>query len=81
MIRDVPSAFTSSPQSATIVCTSRRGGSTSRISPSPSGKSPAAISKREPGFQSEVTVAPNWYLLRISLFVIASQRRSGVVLM
>jgi hypothetical protein len=35
VIREVPSAFTSSPQSARMVCTSRRGGSTSMFSPSP----------------------------------------------
>ena len=39
--RVAPSAFTSSLHSAVIVCTSRRGGSTSRFSPSPS-RTPAA---------------------------------------
>src|SRR5205807_8814666 len=36
---EVPSLFTSSLQRATKLCTSRRGGSTSRISPSPKGPS------------------------------------------
>ena len=66
-----------------MLWTSRRGGSTSRFSPSP--RSPGAfgcpISKREPGFQSELTRTPKLYLLLISPSVIAFQRRSGVVLM
>ena len=80
----VPAAFASSDHSARIVWTRRRGGSTSRFSPSPSSMPPAfglPISKRPPGVQSEVIEFPNWYLLRVSLSVIASQRRSGVVRM
>ena len=81
--REVPSLFTSSPQSATMLWTSRRGGSISRFSPSPSSW-PAPgwlISKREPGVQSEVIRMPNWYLLLVSPSVMACHRRSGVVRM
>ena len=81
---EVPSLFASSLKSATMVCTSRRGGSTSRISPSP--RRPCAwgelISKCEPGFSSETNhPAPKLYLLLISGSMIASHRRSGVVRM
>ncbi len=82
VMRVVPSALTSSPQSARMVWTSFRGGSTSMFSPSPRGSPPSgAISNRDPGVQSELMFIPNWYLLRISLSVMASQSRSGEVLM
>src|SRR6267378_5566251 len=57
VILELPSLFTSSLQRATMLWTSRRGGSTSRFSPSPREKLPSEerISKRDPGVQSEMT--------------------------
>ncbi len=66
-----------------MVWTKRRGGSTSSTSPSPSNPLASAppISIRAPGVHADRTPAPKLYLLLISGSVIASQRRSGVVLM
>ena len=80
--REVPSAFTSSLQSAVKLCTSRRGGSTSRFSPSAMSITPGTADLySEPSVQSESVPTPKLYFARISGSVIASQRRSGVVLM
>jgi hypothetical protein len=75
VILEVPSLFTSSPQSVTMLWTSFLGGSTSRFSPSPRGPGAPScvISKREPGVKSELIRLPNWYLLLMSGSVIASQ--------
>src|SRR5674476_1390778 len=83
VILEVPSLFTSSPHSATMLWTSLRGGSTSRFTPSPRGPGAPAfvISRRDPRVQSELFLLPKSYLLLISLSVIAYHRRSGVVRM
>src|SRR5437667_689457 len=80
---EVPSRFTSSLQRALKLWTSRRGGSTSRFSPSQIAVGASGLTPwyREPGVQSDSTPAPKLYLRRISVLWIASQRRSGVVLM
>src|SRR5439155_18397874 len=70
-------------QRALKLWTSRRGGSTSRFSPSQIAVGASGLTPwyREPGVQSDSTPAPKLYLRRISVLVIASQRRSGVALM
>ncbi len=65
-----------------MLCTSRLGGSTSRFSPSAmsiTSGTPDLYS--DPGVHSEVVLTPKLYFALISGSVIASQRRSGVVLM
>ncbi len=82
--REVPSDFTSSLHSAVIVCTRRRGGSTSTFSPSLIAKPAAACAgavARARSVQSESIPTPKLYFARMSLSVIASQSFSGVVLM
>ena len=66
-----------------MLWTSRRGGSTSMFSPSTNGPSLRGwlVAYREPRDQSVSIRTPKLYLLLISVSVIASQSRSGVVLM
>ena len=82
--RDVPSRSASSLHSVCMVCTSRRGGSTTRFSPSASGRSGddgCTSAYADPGVHADSTPAPKWYLARIVGSVIAAHRRSGLVRM
>src|SRR5712692_4888132 len=81
--RLVPSACTSGPHSARIDCTSLRGGSTSRFSPSLSGPGAPGWTIRydEPWAQSDSIRAPKWYRARMTGSVTACHSRSGVVRM
>ena len=80
LTRDVPSRSASSLHRMCIVCTSLRGGSTTRFSPSASRPSfPGCVSSyREPVVHSEAMRAPKWYFARISGSVMACHSRSGV---
>ena len=81
--REVPARSASSLHSVCMVWTNRWGGSTTRFSPSTSGRSEAGCTSAygDPGVQADSTPAPKWYLARIIGSVIAAHSRSGVVRM